>query len=314
MNKNIVTVVIVFLIFIFYIFISSFTKSDQKKQNSNHKPVSTSTMVSLSPAITEMVYMLGLEKNLIGVTNYCAYPPSAKKITKIGGYYDPSLETIDRLKPDYVFAGTEHSNIIGKLDKLGISHLTLDYSTPKNIMDSIRKLGALFGKDKTAEKIVTDLQKQLTQLQKKAASLPKKRVMIVLGGDMADTKDQTKCIVGKDFFYSALLDKIGAENVVKKSPVSYPIVSKEGIITLNPDVIIEIVPQTCSLNKTDIISSWKNYSYVNAVKNGNVFVLKGDYLFVPGPRFVKIARDLFNVIYAGDNHKKGILTFSRKKI
>src|SRR3954464_12660010 len=59
-------------------------------------------IVSTAPSITEMLFALGLGDRVVGVTNYCHYPPAAMKITKIGTYVKPDIETILSLKPDLV--------------------------------------------------------------------------------------------------------------------------------------------------------------------------------------------------------------------
>jgi iron complex transport system substrate-binding protein len=81
-------------------------------------------IVSLSPANTEIVFALGLEERLIGVTSYCNYPPGAQAKEKIGSVTEINLERVIRLEPDVVLAGSlTPREVVGKLEELGLMSL-----------------------------------------------------------------------------------------------------------------------------------------------------------------------------------------------
>ena len=69
---------------------------------------SNARIVSLAPSITEILFALELEEQIVGVTRFCDYPAAASGIAKIGGFSDPNFEAIVALKPSIVFGMSEH--------------------------------------------------------------------------------------------------------------------------------------------------------------------------------------------------------------
>jgi len=288
---------IVALIFLFVFMIQYVAGKIYVEENNVSVPKSKCTIISLSPAVTEIVFLLGLEKNLIGVTRYCEYPPEAKPIKKIGGYYDPNLEEITRLNPAYVIVGTEHKLIDEKLRKLNINTVMVDNSSPENILNSILTIGKKFGRENIAYEIVTRTHKRMDLIRDLTKEVPKPKVMVVFGQDMAGEEKNKMYIIGKDTFYNPLIELAGGENIVRDSKVPYPLVTTEGVMQLNPDVIVELHSRIDSKNYSNVDKQWINLSHVNAVKNGRIFVMNSDYAFIPGPRFIKIAGDFLRFFH-----------------
>lgn len=257
------------------------------------------TFVSLSPAITEMVYLLGLEDQLAGVTTYCMYPPQAQSKKKIGGYYDPNIELIVKIQPDYVLAGTEHLGLIDTLQRMHVKPVVLDSSTPQKILESLEKIGKLFAIPDRARMVTAQLQKRVNRLQTAAKNLDRPAVMLVFGKQMGGGSAHKRCLVGNDLFYTPLLELAGGVNVASGTNGLYPMVSDEGIIHLNPDIIIELIgtDEPVPENQDELLAPWKHLSQVTAVKNKRIFVMTADYIFIPGPRFVSIAEDFFTILH-----------------
>jgi iron complex transport system substrate-binding protein len=142
-------------------------------------------IVSLAPSNTEIVYDLGLGDKLVGVTDYCDYPPEAMEKEKVGGYSDINIEKVISLEPDLVLAEDIHkTDIIPALERAGITCYALIPHDLDEIMNSILVIGQLTGATEKAQDIVDDMQKRIDYITQKTAGLSdeqKLRVMYVSG-------------------------------------------------------------------------------------------------------------------------------------
>ncbi|MBR5626732.1 MAG: ABC transporter substrate-binding protein [Thermoguttaceae bacterium] len=110
-------------------------------------------IISTVPSITETLFALDLQNRLVGVSDFCHYPPEADKIRKVGGYFDPNLEAMLELEPDLVLILKENQDLRRRLESLGINVLTVDHSSITGILESFEQIGAVFGDDFQAKDI-----------------------------------------------------------------------------------------------------------------------------------------------------------------
>ena len=262
-------------------------------------PGSYSRIVSLAPSITELLFALGLGGNVVGRTEYCDYPPEAKSIPAVGGYLDPNYEAIVKLKPDLVLLLEEHQEARKNLTACKLQVFSVDHRTIIGIMDSIDTIGTLCGRGQQAIKIMSDIQARTGAIRKKTEPLPRRRVMVSIGRSVGVGSPKDVCIAGKEGFYDAMIDIAGGQNVYQGSAVKFPIVSGEGIVKMNPEVIIDLVDNLDKIQggKDALLKDWSQFGDVDAVRNGRVCVLTGSHLMRPGPRFILIVEDLAKVIH-----------------
>ncbi|RKX69366.1 hypothetical protein DRP53_08385 [candidate division WOR-3 bacterium] len=233
-------------------------------------------VVSLAPSLTEMVFFLGAQNRLVGVTTFCDYPPEAKKITKIGDFSNPNLERIVALKPDLVLAALpEQRRIVAELSKMGISVFTSHPKTIDAIIDEMDSLAHLFG-----------LPFPEDSLKKLIYPLPnfdrKPKVYIELAADPIIT-------VGHPSYLNDLIIKSGGINIFASVEVEFPVVSWEEVVRADPDLILIFHNQRCEERL-----GWKE---LTAVKNGMVFSgLNEDVFLRPGPRIFIALSELRRII------------------
>jgi iron complex transport system substrate-binding protein len=124
-------------------------------------------IVSLAPSMTETVYALGLQEQLVGDTDYCDYPADAQKKTKVGGATNPSIEEIVALKPDVVLAikSLNRPETVHALEGLGISAYASDPHSVSDILSSTAKLADVLGAPETGVSLSAELQQRLSDLQ-----------------------------------------------------------------------------------------------------------------------------------------------------
>jgi iron complex transport system substrate-binding protein len=256
-------------------------------------------IVSLSPSVTETLYALGLGEQVTGVTRYCRYPPEAQAKPKIGGFLDPNNEVILSLKPSLVITVGEQEAERNFLTHLGMRTLSVDHKSISGILNSLDVIGERCGKKREAAALRETLEATLHALKEARAHLPRERVLIAVGGNEQDGVLAHLFISGRDGFYDQMLEIVGGENVYHGSTTTLPSLSKEGLIALNPEVIIQIGSESDGV-RTDpsaIRRAWQGLEMIKAVRNGRVYVFTQDFASIPGPRFVKILEEFAKVIH-----------------
>jgi iron complex transport system substrate-binding protein len=274
--------------------------SCQKKQDTVPKlPDKINRIVSMAPSITEVLFAVGLEDKIVGVTKYCDYPPEARKIERVGGYLDPNYEVILRLKPDIVVLLPEHMSSQASLKELNLPVLQVNHKSLEGIRNSIRSIGAIGGKQEAADSIVQDIQRRINKIRTKTAGLPKPKVMVCIGRNMGSGSLQDMYIAGQDDFYAPMIEIAGGVNAYREGTVKFPVVTAEGILQMDPDVIIDVIPdmKERGWQEPDIIKEWHKVEHVSAVKNNRIYIFSQDFVAIPGPRFVMILEEMARVIH-----------------
>ena len=279
---------ITFFITIFLL-VSCSAKEAKKVENT----IPCQRIVSTAPSITETLFDLGLGENIVGVTKNCLYPEAAKSKPKIGKAFDINVEAVASLKPDTVFVLSAYSELAGKLQSLGMKTVVVEQSTVRGFIDSID----VFGKSCSIEEKAAEFkEKFVPYLKENAVKNSGKKVMILVGRDYESSSVKDAYIVGKDGFLNEIIVLSGAENVYQ-GEMPYPKIQLEGIIALNPDIVIDVITASnLTPEKLEFLKKSWSETDINAVKNGKVFVKTEDFWSLPGPRFVKIIEEIKNIL------------------
>lgn len=267
----------------------------QKTQN----PATPERIISLAPSITETLFALELGDKLVAVTDYCDYPPAAQSLPSVGGYTDTSLEAILNQKPDLVIMLQGQQKLRQQLHQLGIRTHSLNNSHLSDIEAAIASIGQVTGHQKQARALLADIQQKKQQLQAKIQSVAPVRTLISIAHYVHSDQLETVYIAGQHDFYNDLLTLAGGINVYQDSRVKVPSISKEGVIRMNPDVIIDIFPEADD-HQSDmdlVMKQWQQLESVNAVKSGRVHILQRDYASIPGPRIIQLLEDFARVLH-----------------
>ncbi len=256
-------------------------------------------IVSLAPSTTEMLFALDLGDRVVGVTRYCDYPQEALGRAKVGGYYDPNYEAIVDLKPDLVVMLAEHVKARKDLTGLGIETLSVSNKVISDIQNAILAIGTRCGTEDKARAIVSEIKGRLDHIEEKTRRLPRPRVMISVGRNMGSGSLKDVYIAGRGTFYDEMIALAGGENAYEGGTVKYAALSAEGILELDPDVIIDLVAdlEREGLEKEAVLRDWRTVAGAGAVKAGRVHVLSQDYVVIPGPRFVLLVEDLARIVH-----------------
>ena len=286
MKKILIKHIIIFMIISIFLFC---TKDHKKDKIINTTLKFSEKIITLAPALTEIVFALGSGDQIIGNTNFCKYPEEAEDIKKIGGFLDINIEMILKLKPDLIICYPEHKHRLkilnNKIELLEVKHITVS-----DILSSINTIASKLGKMKNSDKLIRNIKDKL--YKKNNFTTPKKVILIA---DRDPHRLKSMYIIGNKGFLNEILNLSGGTNCYKGN-VPYPSVSIESIVSMNPDIIIEFSFIKNIKEKQSNLSEWKKYPMINAVRSKKIFYVTGDFWQKPGPRIVTIAEELKMVI------------------
>jgi iron complex transport system substrate-binding protein len=245
-------------------------------------------IVSLAPNITETLFALGCGDRVVGVTDYCRYPPEATAKPRVGGYFNPNLEALFGLSPDLVILMREHGGLIETLKSRGIAYLAVDNRSMESILRSIDLVAKACGVAARGDSIVQAVRGQMEPL---GAPARQPSVLVCVGRDgVGSGSIHEAFFAGPRTFYNDILVATGARNALADSVIAYPSVSAEAVLRLAPDIIVDLAAAGSTVDRSDLAADWSAFSSVPAVAGGRVHCLTEDYMTVPGPRIVLIVK------------------------
>jgi len=255
-------------------------------------------IVSLSPSITETLFALGLGEQVVGVTRYCVHPPEASSRAQVGGRLDPSFETMVALEPDVVIIRAEMAEERNRLEAFGMEVLVVDHRQVSTILESFTTISTRFGVPDNGRALISQTEELLEQGTPASPSAARPRVLLVVGRSYGSGSLSEVIIAGNDGFLSDLLDLAGGQNAYAGTVVAFPSVGAEGLLVMDPDVIIDLLDERTvrASSEEEILRDWHSLPQLRAVRQGRVHVLSGSHTTIPGPRFPLIVRDLARII------------------
>ncbi len=275
-------------VFIIALCASVFNGCSRDEQSATAHP---QRIISLAPSITETLFALGLDDRIVGITYHCRYPVQTERIEKVGGYADANIEKILSLKPDVVMMTGDHEMYRVHLQRFGINTLMVNDNSTAAVCSMFSAIGTVSGVENVSDSLIRLFDKKMTKTIHDVSFPPK--VLICVGRDSpGGGRIGSIFAAGKNTFYNELIEASGGVNAFAENAPSYPRLSIEGIMSLAPDIIIDIAPSmehtSCSL----LVEDWYSLDRVPAVRNRNVFCLPADYATIPGPRMLLLLEDI----------------------
>jgi iron complex transport system substrate-binding protein len=258
-------------------------------------------IVSTSPSITETLFALGLGQQVVGVSNYCEYPPSVLSLPKVGTYLHPDAELIARLQPDLVIVHRLPNEITNRLTALHIPFAEVDRGGVQDTYSEILQIGHATQTDSEARNLVNRLQKRMEEIHHQSQGQHSPTVVFVIGRTPGTLSNLV--VVGRDAFLNELIETAGGANLMAtQSGPGYSHISLETILRLNPDVIIDMgdMGATEEERRKKVESNqalWGQVSDLQAVRNRRVYCISSTAFVVPGPRVVDAAKTLFEILH-----------------
>ena len=242
-------------------------------------------IISTAPSVTQLVYALGAEQQLVGVTSYCDYPPAARSKPRIGSFASPSVEAILAQRPDLVLILADRQDLSTRLGGLGFEVQMLDVRDLDAVLESTQQLADRLGRTEEGRGLVRRLTADVAAHRAAAADRPRRTVLVLVGRNPGGVTDLYA--VGSRSYLADLVNAAGGESIFADSPILYPKVSIEEILVRDPEIILDLSQmgeEATPEHLATIAGLWQEYSSLQAVRNGRVFVLTDDVFLVPGPR------------------------------
>lgn len=250
-------------------------------------------IIALAPSINENIYALGVEDKLVANTTYATYPKEAIKLPKVGGYFSISLEKILMLKPTLIFMQKNNLDIKPKLEHLGIKTELVTSSSLLEIKNGILKIAELTDAKIKAEEII----EKIDIATKKTEGILKDKKILIVFGRQFDLKREV-FISGNSIYFADIIRNSGNQNAYKEQSFKQPLLSYEGIVQLNPDIIYILAHELedgSNDDKQNLIKPWLKLP-ITASKAKTIYVNTNKYASMPSHRVVKYIEDFAEVL------------------
>jgi len=250
-------------------------------------------IVSVAPSNTEILFALGLGPRVVGVTDFCDYPPAARALPKVGGV-QLNYEKILSLKPDMVLAVTNLQKAsIAKMEALKLPVFTIDPHTVEETIAAIELVGRATGAEAAAKRVTKQMRAKLNRVRAVLAGVRERpKVLSII-------QFQPLIVVGPGTFMDDCIRLAGGRNIAADAKAPYPIFSVEKAVQRKPDVIFISKKQASALLSSPV---WRS---VPAVVNRRVYHPNPDLVELPGPRLADGVEMLAKFIHPGLFAKRG---------
>jgi iron complex transport system substrate-binding protein len=234
-------------------------------------------IISLAPSNTEILFALGLGDKVVGVTDYCDYPPEALNKTKVGEYATPNIEKIVALNPDLILAGYGNPiEVVYTLAGLGLTVFGIKTTDLDDLLNDIRRVGEITDKEVEAQALTSAMESRIQAVTNQTQELEQKPKVfyIVWGGE-----GSALWTAGSGTFIDELIEKAGGVNICQNI-TGYAEISLENVLASNPEIIITSeLSYDWAINATELAST-------NASQSGRIYTCDDDLVQRPGPRLV----------------------------
>lgn len=257
------------------------------------KEIVPKKIVSLTPALTEILFALELGQRVAAVTDSCDYPVKVKDWPHVACWFDPDMEKLLDLKPDLVLGlKTAHHQLIPQLESEGIRVILVNPITVDEAIIDMARIGELLGARKKAENLVANLSVRLSALDARVSAIPKESKMTVLR--ILDLEDDRLYVAGPLSFQYDVISRAGGQNVSGSILKAYPKITLTRLLEWNPQMVF-----SCGfdLNSMPSIVNKPEWRSLKAVQSGNVFRFDCGLTCRTGPRIVDMVELLFNTLY-----------------
>jgi iron complex transport system substrate-binding protein len=254
-------------------------------------PFPPKRIVSLAPNITEILFGLGLDEEIVGVSIHCNFPEKTRTKVRVGSYINLDYEKITSVTPDLIIAtGAGNTRgMVDRLEQLGLPTYVIYPKNFKDILKSIIHIGQVVNREKEARAITEGMKKRTQRVIELTKDLPRPKVFIQIG-------DAPMVTVGKGSFADDLIRLAGGENIAGKEKEEYPRFGMEEILKRSPEVIV-ISSMNPKGDYQKILQEWNRWKTVPAVKNGRVHLINSDLIDRPSPRIIDGLEELASILH-----------------
>jgi len=241
-------------------------------------------IVSISPGNTEIVFALGLEDKLVGVTEFCDYPPEALLKPQVGGFNTVDIERVVEIQPDLILASSIHENeALPRLEGLGLTVLAMSPQNLDEVLDAIALIGRCTGAQEQAAQLTAGMQQRIEAVTSRTAGLAdddKPRVFYIVWHEPLMT-------IGSETIIHQLITLAGGSNIAGNIVDDYPTLVMEAVIEAVPQIIIAGADMGAGASLPyQFALTEERFRSLSARIDGRIYEIETDLVGRPGPRIV----------------------------
>jgi iron complex transport system substrate-binding protein len=248
-------------------------------------------IISLAPNITEILFTLGLDEEIAGVSIHCNFPEKARMKVQVGSYISLDFERILSLKPDLIIAtGAGNTrDMVERLEKFGLPTYVIFPKNLEGILLSIDHLGQIVDRRHEASRIIQGIRERRERVIALTRNLPRPRVFLQIGEAPIVT-------VGKGSFGDDLIQLAGGHNVAGDEKKMYPRFGIEEVLKRAPEVIV-ISSMNPKADYGKALQEWARWKTIPAVKNKRIHLIDSDLIDRPSPRIIDGLEEMARVLH-----------------
>jgi ABC-type Fe3+-hydroxamate transport system substrate-binding protein len=255
-------------------------------ESSTTNATSVKTIASLVPAVTDLVIGMGARDRLVAVSTFDRQRPDVDKLPKVGDYQTIDWEQLRQIRPSLIAIDIRPDRLPpGFAERAGEIEASTDNFTIDrldHVYDALEKLGKDLDLVDQSLKAERDLQARLDAVRRRVGSEQPVRTLLIVG-------ESGQSIVGPDTYLDDLLHVAGGVNAAAKLKSQWPQIDRETLLSLKPDVIIQLMPQASPQEREQAAQLWKQLPQIPAVAAGRVFTIDSWYALLPGWHVADVA-------------------------
>ena len=254
----------------------------QRRDNSKPAPpVRAERIVSMAPSLTEILFALGLDEEIVGVTLFSDYPPAAVEKPKVGTFWQPNIEAVVAARPSLVMTlgFGQHKDLAERLERIGYDSLAVNIEKVSDLFAAIGEIGTAAGRQLQADELTRNMKEKLEALSRLVGTQAKVRVLWVV-------QREPLRVAGRDTFVNEMIELAGGENAIGPTVHKYPPIGAEQVMASGAEVIIEpaMGREDLDAQRAEALRHWGKFRNLPAVANNRIYVIRGDTVSRLGPR------------------------------
>jgi iron complex transport system substrate-binding protein len=253
-------------------------------------------IISFIPAVTEILFALGVGDRVVAVGSFDTYPPEIQTLPRVGALLDPNLERILSLRPDLVTVYGSQTDLRAQLEDAKVPLFLYSHADLSDVTKTILDLGARIGRTDRARELTAEIARGLSAVRQRVSNRPRPRTLIVFGRE-SYTLRGIYASGGYGFIHD-MVTAAGGDNVFADLKQQAVQATTELIIARRPDVILELRAEPLGDERqVRELASWTPLSSVPAVRGGRIHIIADPRTVIPGPRVAEGAAVIARVLH-----------------
>jgi iron complex transport system substrate-binding protein len=245
-------------------------------------------IISLAPNLTEILFSIGAGDKIVGVTNYCNFPPEAVAINKVADLVSVNYEALAVANPDLVIITVE-GNSKESFDKILSMGINVFVSNPRNldgILKSVKDFGAITNNVQKADSVVDYISTKIDSLHKSVSHKSKQKILFLLSISPLIS-------AGENTYLNNVIELSGGENICAENQISYPVLNREEVLAKKPDYIL--LPNDLITNPAEVLKVYPEWKVLPAAKSNRIKLFNADLLQRPATRVAEAVEEIINI-------------------